>query len=120
LDVMLLALFSIESIPPTSNDKATNATDSRSASSMSCAAALFFFSLGNILSIIIARLVVQAIYPPTPIGAHGPRLNVVKGPRKYTTPAKAAKEINAFRYGLSVERKYPRQSALGSRNTAPS
>jgi hypothetical protein len=64
LEVMEFQMFEVkppaclrtESTPPTSRDSATRATDSSSASSINCAAALFFLSLGTILSTIIRRI----------------------------------------------------------------
>ena len=81
LEVRPPACFRIESTPPTSSERATSATERRSASSISCAALLFFFNLGSILSIIISSLCAVAY-----LTSHGapsrPRLNEASGPRK--------------------------------------
>ena len=52
-EVKLPASFRIEPIPPTSNERATNATERRSASSMSCAAARCLLNLIATVSRII-------------------------------------------------------------------
>ena len=61
LEVRPLACFRIESTPPTRSERATSATERSSASSMSYAALLFFFSLGRILSIVILCLLSEFI-----------------------------------------------------------